>query len=206
LKVFPKGDASQNEVLRKFVAAVSGQAPMAGGAPVVILESGRVVVSAFRTAAALAFVAISGLLLATLRRALDVALVLAPLLLAALLTLGTSVLVGLPLNFANVITLPLLLGIGVAFDIYFVANWRAGLAAPLQSSTARAIQFSGLATGTAFGALAVSRHTGTSEMGTLLVMSLGYTLLCTLLVLPSLLAVVPRQGGSAAGGRESTNR
>jgi len=118
--------------------------------------------------------------------------------LAALLTLGTSVLIGLPLNFANVIALPLLLGIGVAFDIYFVANWRAGLDSPLQSSTARAIQFSGLATGTAFGALAVSSHTGTSEMGTLLVLSLAYTLICTLFVLPSLLAVVPRRADPRA--------
>jgi len=195
LKVFPKGDGSKNEILGKFVAAVQSEAPEAGGPPVVILESGRVVVGAFRAAGAIAFVAISLLLLAALRRALDVALVIAPLALAALLTLGTSVLIGLPLNFANVITLPLLFGIGVAFDIYFVANWRAGLDAPLQSSTARAVQFSGLATGTAFGALAVSSHTGTSEMGTLLVMSLAYTLVCTLFVLPSLLAVVPRRGG-----------
>ena len=198
LKAFPKGDGSQNVVLRKFVAAVRSEVPMAGGAPVVILESAKVVVGAFRAAGAIAFVAISLLLLVTLRRALDVALVIAPLVLAALLTLGTSVLIGLPLNFANVIALPLLLGIGVAFDIYFVANWRAGLDSPLQSSTARAIQFSGLATGTAFGALAVSSHTGTSEMGTLLVLSLAYTLICTLFVLPSLLAVVPRRADPRA--------
>ena len=62
-------------------------------------------------------------------------------LLAGLLTLATGVLVGLPLNFANIITLPLLLGIGVAFDIYFVMRWRAGLGDLLQSSTARADPF-----------------------------------------------------------------
>ena len=192
VEVFPKGDASRNEVLARFVAAVRAVAPTASGSPVTIVESARVVVHAFLTAFAVGFVAISLLLFATLRRALDVLLVLAPLVLAALLTLGCSVLVGLPLNFATVIALPLLLGIGVAFDIYFVANWRAGLDAPLQSSTARAVLFSGLATGTAFGALAVSSHTGTSEMGSLLVLALGFTLLCTLVFLPSLLALVPR--------------
>ena len=61
-----------------------------------------------------------------LRRVRDVALVIAPLLLAALLTLAMMVVLGKPLNYANIIALPLLFGIGVAFDIYFVMNWRAG--------------------------------------------------------------------------------
>jgi predicted exporter len=98
------------------------------------------------------------------------------------------VLVGLPLNFANIIALPLLLGIGVAFDIYFVMNWRAGRTDPLQSSTARAVLFSAMTTVTAFGSLALSNHPGTAEMGLLLAISLGYTLLCTLLLLPALTA------------------
>ena len=114
------------------------------------------------------------------------ALVLAPLLLAGLLTAATSVLLDLPLNYANIITLPLLLGIGVAFDIYFVMRWRAGLDGPLQSSTARAVLFSALTTTTAFGSLALSAHPGTAEMGRLLTIALGYTLLCTLFVLPAL--------------------
>lgn len=49
-----------------------------------------------------------------------------PLLLAGVLTLGTISVAGLALDFANIIALPLLLGVGVAFDIYFVANWRLG--------------------------------------------------------------------------------
>jgi predicted RND superfamily exporter protein len=51
---------------------------------------------------------------------------LAPLLLAGILTLATCVVIGEQLNYANIIVLPLLLGIGVAFDIYFVMAWRAG--------------------------------------------------------------------------------
>ncbi|MBI3514625.1 MAG: hypothetical protein HY060_11260, partial [Proteobacteria bacterium] len=136
------------------------------------------------------FVAVAGLLLITLRRLRVVALVLTPLLLAGLLSLITCVVIGLPLNFANIIALPLLLGIGVAFDIYFVMNWRAGLAGPLQSSTARAVLFSALTTTTAFGSLALSRHPGTAGMGALLSMGLFYTVLCTLVVLPALLGQV----------------
>ena len=122
-----------------------------------------------------------------LRRAIDVALVMAPLLLSALLTALVAVLLPLPLNFANIIALPLLLGVGVSFNIYFVMNWRAGANRFLGTATARAIVFSALTTGTAFGSLALSRHPGTASMGDLLLLSLGCTLVATLLFVPTLL-------------------
>src|SRR6202020_47351 len=126
---------------------------------------------------------------------LDVILVGAPLLLSAMLTLYVVVLLGLPLNFANVIALPLLLGVGVSFNVYFVMNWRAGVTMPLGSATARAVLFSALTTGTAFGSLALSAHPGTASMGELLLISLGCTLLASLVFVPSLLAALgsPRQ-------------
>jgi uncharacterized protein len=192
IEVFPKGDTGDNEVLRRFASAVQKIAPDATGTPITIQESARTVTHAFFLAGIIAIAAIALLLTLVLRRAHDVALVLAPLLLAGLLTLATSVLVGLPLNFANIIALPLLLGIGVAFDIYFVMRWRAGFSDLLQSSTARAILFSALTTGTAFGSLALSNHPGTSEMGKLLTLALFYTLLCTFFVLPALLGPVRR--------------
>ncbi|HET7594014.1 MAG TPA: MMPL family transporter [Stellaceae bacterium] len=192
IEVFPKGDTADNEVLRRFAAAVKKIAPGATGTPVTIQESARTVTRAFFIAGVIAIAAIAVLLGLVLRRIHDVLLVLAPLLLAGLLTLATSVLVGLPLNFANIIALPLLLGIGVAFDIYFVMRWRAGFGDLLQSSTARAILFSALTTGTAFGSLALSNHPGTSEMGKLLTLALFYTLLCTFFVLPALLGPVRR--------------
>jgi uncharacterized protein len=193
IEVFPKGDARDNEVLRRFADAVERIAPDATGTPVTIQESARTVTHAFVLAGILAVAAISLLLALALRRLRDVLLVLAPLLLAGLLTLATSVLAGLPLNFANIIALPLLLGVGVAFDIYFVMRWRAGHSDLLQSSTARAILFSALTTGTAFGSLALSNHPGTSAMGTLLMLALFYTLLCTLFVLPALLGPIKRR-------------
>ena len=61
-----------------------------------------------------------------MRRFGDVLLTLVPLLLAGLVTLEACVLIGMPLNFANIIALPLLLGVGVAFKIYYIMAWRAG--------------------------------------------------------------------------------
>jgi predicted RND superfamily exporter protein len=127
-----------------------------------------------------------------LRRPLDVSLVLAPLLLSALMTVVVVVLLPLLLNYANIIALPLLLGVGVSFNIYFVMNWRAGRTSVLGSATARAILFSALTTGTAFGSLALSGHPGTASMGEVLLISLGCTLVASLVFIPALLATVPR--------------
>ena len=143
-------------------------APDATGTPVTIQEAGRLISSAFLQAGIMAVLAIIVLLALVLRRVRDVALVIAPLLLAALLTLAATVVIGKPLNYANIIALPLLLGIGVAFDIYFVMNWRAGQTNHLQSGTARAVLFSALTTMAAFGSLALSPDPGTAEMGMLL--------------------------------------
>jgi hopanoid biosynthesis associated RND transporter like protein HpnN len=187
VEVYPKGDVSNNVALRRFVDAVLAVAPDATGAPVSIEASSRTVVDAFAKAGVLAFVSITLLLVATLRRARDVALTLAPLVLAALGTLGTCVLIDRPMNFENIIALPLLFGIGVAFNIYFVMAWRAGRPNPLQSSLTRAVVMSGLTTGTAFGSLWLSHHPGTASMGELLALSLAWTLLSALLFLPALL-------------------
>ena len=191
VEVFPKGDMRDNSQLVDFVAQVRTVAPDATGTPVTIQESAATVTRAFTTAGIIALIAIATLLLIVLRRVGDVALVLAPLLLAGLLTLATGVIVDLPLNYANIIALPLLLGIGVSFDIYFVMRWRAGNSELLQSSTARAILFSAFTTGTAFGSLALSNHPGTADMGKLLMLALAFTLLCTFILLPALLGPSP---------------
>jgi len=125
----------------------------------------------------------------------------APLLLAAMLTLAITVVIGMKLNYANIIALPLLLGIGVAFDIYFVMNCRAGQTHHLQSSTARAVVFSALTTMSAFGSLALSDDPGTAEMGELLTISLAATLFCTLFVLPALLGPTRPVSGPASDRR-----
>ena len=193
LQVTPEADVRGTEGLRRFVSEVHGIAPGAAGSAVTIVSSADTVLSAFRFAAVCAVVAITALLAVVLRRARDVALVLAPLLLSSLLTVVAATAVSLSLNFANIIALPLLLGVGVSFNVYFVMNWRDGLTHPLGSATARAVVFSALTTATAFGSLALSHHPGTASMGMLLLLSLGCTILTTLVFLPALLAVMPRQ-------------
>ncbi len=191
LQVFPKGDMKDETQLAQFVAAVRAAAPNATGAPVAILESGRTVSNAFRDASITALFAITIVLALTLRRLRDVVLVVVPLLMAGLFALATCVAAGIAFNYANVIAVPLLMGIGVAFDIYFVMAWRraTGPVALLQTSTARAVVFSACTTTTAFGSLALSHHAGTASMGVLLMLTLGYVVFCTLFVQPALMSL-----------------
>ena len=190
LQVVPKPEARDSAGLHRFVAQVRTVAPDAAGSAVTITASADTVTDAFRTAAKLALAAVTVLLILGLQRVTDVLLVLAPLLVSALLTVVLAVLLPLPLNFANIIALPLLLGVGVSFNVYFVMNWRRGETGPAGSATARAVLFSGLTTSTAFGSLALSGHPGTASMGHLLLLSLGCTMLTTMLFLPALLAWV----------------
>ena len=133
------------------------------------------------------WLSIAVLLWIVLRRFGDVLLTLVPLLLAGVVTLELCVLVGMPLNFANIIALPLLLGVGVAFKIYYITAWRSGHTNLLQSSLTRAVIWSALTTATAFGSLWLSKHPGTSSMGKLLALSLVCTLAAAVLFQPALM-------------------
>ena len=179
-----------------FAEQVRSVAANAGGPAVTIEATSQTIVGAFRSAAIYALVVIAIILMVAQRRILDVALVMAPLLLSALLTLVVVVLTGMKLNFANIIALPLLLGVGVSYNVYFVMNWRQGLTHPLGSATMRGVMFSALTTAVAFGALALSGHPGTASMGFLLLISLGCTLVASLVFLPALLAAMGRPGGT----------
>ena len=196
ISVFPSGNMHDQRQLARFVAAVRAIAPDASGAPVTILESGNTVSHAFLTASLLALVTITILLAIALRRVKDLVIVMLPLVLAGLYALGTCVAFGLAFNYANVIAVPLLMGIGVAFDIYFLMVWRREqYRRPhlLQTSTARAVVFSACTTASAFGTLSLSHHVGTASMGILLVMTLGFVLVCTLIVQPALMTVMSEE-------------
>jgi hypothetical protein len=197
IQAFPRRELETDDGLWRFARAVQAVAPDATGVPISIRAAGDSVVAAFLQAGAWSFAAIVVILAAALRRVRDVVLTMVPVLLSGLLTFATSAVLDLPLNFANIIALPLLFGVGVAFNIYFVMAWRAGETAPLQSSLMRAVVFSALTTATAFGALWLSSHPGTASMGRLLMISLGWELLVTLLFRPALLAVPPQARGAA---------
>jgi hopanoid biosynthesis associated RND transporter like protein HpnN len=187
VEALPRGDPNDNDTLRRFATAVLAAEPTAIGGPVSILKSGDLVVKAFIQAGICALVVISLLLWLTLRRVTDVLLTLVPLLVAGAVTLEICVLIGMPLNFANIVALPLLLGVGVAFKIYYVTAWRSGRTNLLQSSLTRAIFFSAMTTATAFGSLWLSNHPGTASMGKLLALSLVTTLAAVLLFQPALM-------------------
>jgi uncharacterized protein len=187
IEVAPKGDSNNNEVLQNFASAVQSVAPDATEGPISILEARGTVVTAFIEAGACALASIAVLLWITLRRIRDVLLTLVPLLLAGVVTLEICVIVGLPLNFANIIALPLLLGVGVAFKVYYIMAWREGQTNLLQSVLTRAVTFSALTTATAFGSLWFSSHPGTSSMGKLLAISLLTTMAAAALFQPVLM-------------------
>ncbi len=194
INVYPKVGNPGREQLKRFVEAVRSVAPRATGSPVVIFESGTIVVAAFRDAALIALGVIALMLAVLLRRVRDVILVFAPLVLAALLTVAASVLFDLSFNYANVIVLPLLFGLGVANGIHLMLRERseADVGAVMETSTPRAVTFSALTTVGSFGSMALSGHLGTSSMGLLLTIAMVLNLVCTLGVLPALMVVWPR--------------
>lgn len=195
VEVHPAAMVTGAQSLRRFVEVTQAAGPDVSGPPVAIVESGKVVQGAFAQAGIAAVAAIIVLLGLVLRRPADMALVLAPLALGALLTVDALVLLGQSINFANIIALPLILGVGVAYNAYFVLNWRAGLKTMLTSATARAVLFSALTTGIAFGALALSPHRGTASLGLLLLLALLLMVVVSFLLLPAGFALLERRKG-----------
>jgi hopanoid biosynthesis associated RND transporter like protein HpnN len=187
IEVLPGGDPNDTATSRRFATAVLAIAPDVTGTPVWLIEAERTVIRAFIEAGALAVLVIAVMLWIALRRLGDVLLTLVPLIVAGAVTLELMVLLGEPLNFANVIALPLLLGVGVAFKIYYIMAWRAGRTNLLQSTLTRAVFFSALTTATAFGSLWLSDQPGISSMGKLMALALLCTLAAAVLFQPALM-------------------
>ncbi|MCZ6897088.1 MAG: MMPL family transporter [Betaproteobacteria bacterium] len=192
IAVYPAEDINDNEALKRFVRAIQQVAPQATGAPMVSLEAGEAVVKAFVQAFSLALVGIVIALLILLRSVKHTLLVLIPLLLSSIFIGVFTVLLNMPFNFANIIALPLLLGIGIDSSLHMVhrsRNDKLTSEALIQTSTVRAIFYSALTSLVAFSSLMFSSHQGTASMGILLTMGLTFTLICTLVILPVLLRV-----------------
>jgi uncharacterized protein len=187
VEVLPLGDPDDTEAVRRFVKAVLALEPDASGPAIDLFEAGRTVVQAFVEAGIFALAAIAVLLLIALRRVGDVLLTLVPLVIAGIVTLELCAAFDLPLNFANIMALPLLLGVGVAFKIYYILAWRAGRTSLLQSSLTRAVACSAMTTATAFGSLWLSSDPGTSSMGRLMTLALVCTMAAAILFQPALM-------------------
>jgi hopanoid biosynthesis associated RND transporter like protein HpnN len=190
VEIFPKEDMRDEHALERFVDAVRTVSPNVTGGAIDIYESGRAVVRALRQAMIAAAIVIALLLLVIWRTVRDTLLVMIPLAFAAVLTGATAVLLGIPFNFADVIVLPLLLGIGVDSGIHLVHRWhlsRKGAGDLLETSTARAVIFSALTTIASFGSLAFTTHRGMASMGQLLTVGVALTVICNVVLLPALI-------------------
>ena len=185
--ILPKGDPQDVGAMRAFADAVLAIEPTATEGPIAALKAGDLVLHAFIVAGLCALVSIAVLLWLFLRRVSDVVLTLFPLALAGIVTMELMSLFGMAFNFANIIALPLLLGVGVAFKIYYIVAWRDGTTNLLQTPLTRAVVYSALTTATAFGSLWLSSHPGTSSMGKLLALSLVCTLAAAVLFQPILM-------------------
>ena len=185
--ILPKGNPNDDKTIAAFARAVLVAEPAATGQAIEILKWAETMIKSLIQAATIAFCAIAILLWIPLRRIGDVLLTLVPLLVAALATLEICALTGFNLNYANIIAFPVLLGVGVAFKIYYIMAWRRGETDFLQSALTRAVFFSALLTGTAFGSLWISNNPGMSSMGKLLALSLACTLASAVLFQPALM-------------------
>ena len=201
LRVLPADDVYDDPTLRRFVSAVQDIAPEASGPAITYIEAGRSVQRAFVQAFGTALLTIAVLLVLLLRSVPDALRALAPLLLGSVVLLGLAALIPIPLNFANIIALPLLLGVAVDNGVHLIWRARQGVAAGAlaRSATGRAVLLSALTTLASFSALAVSTHRGMASMGQLLGLGLLIALLCTLVVLPALLPhqAAPRRSETA---------
>lgn len=205
IQIFPREDLNDHAAMAAFVDSVRTVTPDVAGSAAEIVESGRTVVKALRQALLSAIAVIALFLLVLWRRVNDTALVLLPLGLAATLTVAAAVLFGIPFNFADVIVLPLLLGIGVDSGIHLVHRarlWGAQERSLLGTSTARAVAFSALTTIASFGTMGLATHLGLATLGRLLTLGVGFTVACNLVVLPSLIVLhAPRSSGVEAPKR-----
>ena len=195
LAIYPAQDLNDNDALRRYVHAVQRVVPSATGAPMVSLEAGEAVVHAFGQAFILALAGIIVALLILLRSVKYTVLVLIPLLLSSLFTSAFTVLLNVPFNFVNIIALPLLLGLGIDSSLHMVhrsLNNEVVSEVLIHTSTARAIFYSALTALVDFASLMLSSHQGTASMGILLTVALAFTLICTLVILPTLLKAPTR--------------
>ena len=196
IQIFPKKDLNDLNNLQQFITDVQSVAPETTDLPVIYWESMKEVVAAFQKAITIALITIALLLYAIRRNITDTLLVMTPLILAGLFTMASTVLTDTPINYANIIALPLLLGLGVDNGIHMVEKLHHSLSEEqniYQSSTARAMFYGALTTASSFAGLAFSPHQGIASMGLIITMGIFWIMVCTFIVLPALSKIVLRE-------------
>jgi hypothetical protein len=188
VQVLPKADIADGRALEQFVAAVRAVVPDAAGLAVYVVEWCRVAWRAMLWALVGGVLCMALFLVLLWRSVWDMLLAFFPLALAAALTCASLVLLGQPFNFANVIVLPMLIGMSVDSGVHLVHRHRTNEEEDvLATSTARAVFYAALTTMLSFGSLGVAPHRGIASIGQLLTIGVGLVLVCYVVVLPAVL-------------------
>jgi predicted RND superfamily exporter protein len=141
-----------------------------------------------------AFIVIIGIVLLLVRRLKPTLLALLPVILGGIWTLACMALLDLDFNMANLIILPLFLGIAVDNGIHMVHRMmedKRAATAPLAHSTGKAIVLASLTTMVGFGSLIVAHHYGIFSLGVLSTLAVGCNLIAALVALPLVLHLFP---------------
>ena len=193
VRAFARESLWDHAALRRFTGAVSAVVPEATGKSFRTLEGLDQMKSGFERAGLLALAAIVAVLLLDLRRVVDVLLALAPLGAGALVTLGAMGLFGVPLNPANMIALPLIVGVGVDNGVHVLHDYRARRGRVpylLGAATGRGVLVAALTTVLGFGTLTTARHVGMASLGLALTLGVSFCTAAALVGLPALLRVL----------------
>ena len=195
LRVFPRENIWEREPLERFVREVQRVAPQVTGTPLGLYEFVDILLRGYVKAAIWAFLVIMVLVFADFRNGFATLFTLLPLVVGIIWMVGAMVLFGIAFNPANIMVLPLLVGIGVAYGIYVVQRYREdGEATFYGKSTGRAVVLSALTTIVAFGSLITGAHRGIRSLGFLMVIGIGACLIAALALLPALLEIARRKG------------
>jgi hypothetical protein len=197
VQVIPSVDLGDSKVLEQFVDSVRALAPDATGPAVTLLEWGRVTSDAMQEALLAGVIAMTAFLFWLWRNVWDTVLAVFPLALAAVVSCATMVLLGLSFNFANVIVLPMLVGMGIDNGVHLVHRHRTNPEEQdvLGTSTARAVFFAALTTVLCFGSLGFAPHRGMAAIGQLLTLGVAATFVSYVVVLPAVLEWDDRRAG-----------
>lgn len=189
IQIMPAIDMSVTEQNRYFIEQVFSVLPSVAGVAVHEWGVGQVVMHAFAIAAVLSVSLIFIILLIMFRRIKPAIMIFVPMIMVAIFTLAIAKMMGVSLNMANILVVPLIFGLGVDTGIHVVHRYHhsTGWKETLYSSTGQAVLLSALTTIGAFAAIAFSRHQGAASIGVLLSISLSLLLVVTFIVLPALL-------------------
>ncbi|KAB0666272.1 MMPL family transporter [Oryzomonas japonica] len=192
LQVAPKKEIFEHEPLQEFVTQVKGIVPNATGEPIMVYESLTIMRDAYLKAFAYAFLGIAVILLINFKSVRFAAMGALPLAVGLLFMVGGMRLAGVSFNSANIIVLPLILGVGIDSAIYIINRYRQGSETPAQVATSSAgigVFLNALTILFSFGALMVAHHQGVFSIGAVMSLGMAASVAVFLAFLPALLTL-----------------